>query len=78
MNLNCHLICPKEFVLGILSNFCDDSKLHIKYEQMYFRDLVNSHPHLRWCPGKNCSIIVYCVTNKAHRVICTQCQTPFW
>lgn len=81
MNLNCHLICPKQFVLEIFSNFNEkpkSSKLRLKYEQMYLRELVNSHPYLCWCPGKDCSIVVYCMANKGYRVICTQCQSSFW
>lgn len=81
MNLNCHLICPKQFVLEILASFNEkakSSKLILKYEQMYFRDLVNSHPYLRWCPGKDCSMVVHCVANKGYRVICTRCESSFW
>lgn len=75
MFTDCHLICQEEFVFNILSN---NAKLKAKYEQLSFRDFIQSHPHLRWCPGRECNIVIYCKTNKAHRVTCSSCTTRFW
>lgn len=75
MSTDCRLICKEDFVINIL---VDKPSLKSKYDEMVFRDLVTSHPYLRWCPGRGCNTIIYCKTIKGYKVMCTLCNTKFW
>lgn len=74
MNNGCPLICQREFALELLR---DQPELRTKHEHALFRDFVTSHPHLRLCPGSGCECVIFCKTAKAHRVICSNCNTKF-
>ncbi|KAI1715390.1 IBR domain, a half RING-finger domain-containing protein [Ditylenchus destructor] len=74
MDTDCHVICPEDFALKMLKY---KPRLKHRYLQLTFREHVNSHPHLRWCPGRGCHTIVFCKTNKAHRVACSNCNSKF-
>lgn len=74
MASGCALLCPEDFILKVLS---DRSDLRTKYEEFVFKDLVTSHPHLRFCPGRDCCMIVMAKSRKAKKVTCIRCQTSF-
>uniref|UniRef100_A0A915EVN2 RBR-type E3 ubiquitin transferase n=1 Tax=Ditylenchus dipsaci TaxID=166011 RepID=A0A915EVN2_9BILA len=69
MNTDCRLMCLEDFVQKILS---EKSRLRARYNQLVFRDLVNSHPHLRWCPGRGCHIIISAKQTKHIGMKCGQ------
>ncbi|KAH7729633.1 Protein T12E12.1 [Aphelenchoides avenae] len=74
METDCRLLCQESFIIQLLAN---KPRLKTKYNKAMFRELVDSHPHLRWCTGRRCNTIVACKTNKAHRITCTNCSTSF-
>uniref|UniRef100_A0A914RY00 RBR-type E3 ubiquitin transferase n=1 Tax=Parascaris equorum TaxID=6256 RepID=A0A914RY00_PAREQ len=74
MASGCALLCPEDFILKVLS---DRTDLRTKYEEFVFKDLVTSHPHLRFCPGRDCCMIVMAKSRKAKKVTCIRCQTSF-
>ncbi|XP_055933072.1 potential E3 ubiquitin-protein ligase ariadne-2-like [Argiope bruennichi] len=70
---DCNLLVPEDFVLNILNK----SSLREKYQQFSFSDYVKSHPKLRFCPGTNCSTIIFAKECQSKRVICKFCKTIF-
>ncbi|PAV70394.1 hypothetical protein WR25_06430 [Diploscapter pachys] len=74
MHSTCRSLCTPAFVLDVLS---DKPALRAKYENFLFRDYVESHPHLKFCSGKDCPVVVFSKEKKAKRVTCTNCQTSF-
>ncbi|VDK45253.1 unnamed protein product [Anisakis simplex] len=74
MASECALLCPEDFVMEVLS---DRNDLRAKYKEFVFRDLVTSHPELRFCPGRDCQMIVMAKSQKAKRVTCVKCRTSF-
>jgi len=74
MSANCHIFCSEEFILDVLK---DRPQLKAKYEEALFKNAVESHQYLRWCPGIGCDAIVFCKTTKAHRVQCSSCGNKF-
>ncbi|KAG5890979.1 hypothetical protein JTB14_037965 [Gonioctena quinquepunctata] len=73
MARDCIILAPGDFVLKHLQR----PNLREKYQQFSFQDYVKSHPQLRFCPGPNCSIVVYSQEIKAKRATCNQCKTIF-
>lgn len=73
MASKCNILVPEDFVLGVLVN----GKLRDRYQMFAFRDHVESHPELRFCPGSNCPMVVQAKQLKAKRVICTECNSMF-
>ncbi|XP_053214669.1 potential E3 ubiquitin-protein ligase ariadne-2-like [Panonychus citri] len=73
MASKCHELIPEEFALANIRKNC----LREKYSKFPFTEYVNSHPELRFCPGRNCNIIIRAQENKSKRVICVQCKTSF-
>ncbi|MFH4980877.1 hypothetical protein AB6A40_007586 [Gnathostoma spinigerum] len=74
MASNCSLICPEDFVLEVLK---DRAQLRAKYEQFVFCDHVGSHPQLRFCAGRDCSMVIQAKCQKAKMVTCSKCNTSF-
>ncbi|KAK2163122.1 hypothetical protein LSH36_85g05039 [Paralvinella palmiformis] len=70
---DCCVLVPEDFVLQIVTN----PKIRDKYQEFCFRDYVNSHPELRFCPGPNCSTVIRATERKAKRVVCKECNTCF-
>ncbi|GLG98786.1 Potential E3 ubiquitin-protein ligase ariadne-1, partial [Gryllus bimaculatus] len=73
MAQECEVLAPEDFVLNSLSR----PALRDKYQQFAFRDYVRSHPHLRFCPGPNCQVVVRAKEPQAKRVICNVCRAIF-
>jgi len=73
MARDCQILAPEDFILDLLSK----PELREKYQKFAFRDHVDSHPHLRCCPGPNCQIIAHAKPPKAKRVQCKLCFTSF-
>ncbi|XP_022184559.2 potential E3 ubiquitin-protein ligase ariadne-2 [Nilaparvata lugens] len=71
MAKGCEVLAPEDFVLTLLTK----PQLRDKYQQFAFRDYVKSHPHLRFCPGPNCQIVLRSKEPKAKRAICSYCKT---
>lgn len=73
MAKDCGILAPEDFVLEHISR----ANLREKYLQFAFQDYVKSHPQLRFCPGKNCSMVIYSKEVKAKKAVCTFCKTTF-
>lgn len=73
MAQECVALAPEDFVLKHLHR----PNMREKYQQFLFQDYVKSHPKLRFCPGPNCSIVIYSNEVKAKRAMCSQCKTVF-
>ncbi|VDN36085.1 unnamed protein product [Gongylonema pulchrum] len=74
MENGCNVICMEDFVLNILK---ENSDLKEKYEQLRFKDCVESHPKLRFCSGPDCHMIIMAEYSAAKKVTCTKCETSF-
>jgi ariadne-2 len=55
MHATCALVCPEDFVQSILSR----AAYREKYATLCARDYIESYPCLRYCPGADCTAIVY-------------------
>ncbi|XP_045482679.1 potential E3 ubiquitin-protein ligase ariadne-2 [Harmonia axyridis] len=73
MAKDCGILAPEDFVLKHISR----ANLREKYQQFAFQDYVKSHPFLRFCPGRNCSMVIYSKEVKAKRAVCSVCKTIF-
>jgi len=73
MARECQILAPEDFILDILSK----PELREKYQKFAFRDHVDSHPHLRCCPGPNCQMIAHAKPARAKRAQCKQCGTSY-
>lgn len=73
MAQDCACLAPEDFVLNLLTH----PTTRGKYQEFAFRDYVQSHPQLRFCPGTNCPIIVRALEPRAKRVVCRHCKTTF-
>jgi ariadne-2 len=71
--LNCELLAPEGFVLTFLTL----PDIRDKYQQFAFRDYVQSHPQLRFCPGPNCQVVLRAKEPQARRAVCSSCRTTF-
>uniref|UniRef100_A0A0R3S546 RBR-type E3 ubiquitin transferase n=1 Tax=Elaeophora elaphi TaxID=1147741 RepID=A0A0R3S546_9BILA len=58
MASGCTILCLEDFVLRILN---ERTEIRDKYEKLIFKDCVESHSQLRFCPGVDCHVII-----KAH------------
>ncbi len=74
MSAKCDTYAPEDFVLAHVGM----ENVRDRYNQLTFRDFVRSHPHLRFCPGTNCKLIIRAVVPLAKRVICSSCKASFW
>ncbi|VDK75381.1 unnamed protein product [Litomosoides sigmodontis] len=74
MASGCTLLCLEDFVLRILS---ERTEMKDKYERLVFKDCVESHSQLRFCPGVDCHIIIKAQCQKAKKVTCTNCRISF-
>lgn len=75
MASGCTLLCLEDFVLRILS---ERTEIRDKYERLIFKDCVESHPQLRFCPGIDCHVVIKAQCQKAKKVTCTSCRISFW
>lgn len=75
MASGCTLLCLEDFVLRILS---ERTEIRDKYERLIFKDCVESHSQLRFCPGVDCHIVIKAQCQKAKKVTCTSCRISFW
>ncbi|CAH0747019.1 unnamed protein product [Bemisia tabaci] len=73
MAQDCGVLTPEDFVLSLAPR----PQLREKYQMFCFRDYVKSHPHLRFCPGLNCNVVMLSKELKAKKAFCTQCKTMF-
>jgi hypothetical protein len=73
MQKGCPVQVPEDFAFRVIMQ----PKLRQQYEDFAFRDSVQSHPELTFCPGKKCDLIVHASEVKAKRVTC-KCGTVFW
>lgn len=76
MGQGCDILVAQAFVLQLISSQKDDA-LRTRYLQFCLNDWIRSHPHLRFCPGKNCQAVVRAEKVQAKRVKCTYCGTQF-
>ncbi|VIO87491.1 Uncharacterized protein BM_BM956 [Brugia malayi] len=74
MASGCTLLCLEDFVLRILS---ERTEIRDKYERLIFKDCVESHPQLRFCPGIDCHVVIKAQCQKAKKVTCTSCRISF-
>ncbi|CAO4373382.1 unnamed protein product [Caenorhabditis nigoni] len=72
MESNCEVYAPQEFVLVIIKS---SPALKQKYDRFLLRDMVNSHPHLKFCVGNDCQVIIRSTEAKPKRVTCLACHT---
>lgn len=75
MASGCTLLCLEDFVLRILN---ERIEIRDKYERLVFKDCVESHSQLRFCPGVDCHIVIKAQCQKAKKVTCTSCRISFW
>lgn len=71
----CKVYCPEAFVLDIMR---DDVEFRAKYEQLLFKDYVDSNPFLRFCPGIGCTRVIFSKEIKPKAVTCVSCHITFW
>ncbi|KAI5694059.1 hypothetical protein M8J75_010110 [Diaphorina citri] len=72
MASQCNILASETLILTLLR-----PALHDKYESFSFRDFVSTHPHLRFCPGPNCAMVMKARESKPKRATCTSCHTSF-
>jgi ariadne-2 len=73
MEQMCNVRVPEDFVLNLLNR----SSLREKYQRFAFADYVKSHPQLRFCPGRNCHMIVRSDEISPKKTNCKFCKTSF-
>ncbi|XP_022081037.1 E3 ubiquitin-protein ligase ARIH2-like isoform X2 [Acanthaster planci] len=69
----CLMRAPEDFVIPLLQS--EHHKL--RYNDFYFKESIKNHSSLRFCPGADCTIVVYAAEVKSKRVECTQCKTSW-
>ncbi|XP_038054026.1 E3 ubiquitin-protein ligase ARIH2-like isoform X2 [Patiria miniata] len=67
----CLMRAPEDFVLPLLQS----EQPRLRYNDFYFKESVKNHSNLRFCPGADCTIVVYAEEVKSKRAECTQCKT---
>ena len=75
MESKCKIQCLSSFVSEMLQERPTQLK---QYLDRVVRDSILAHPFFRYCPGTDCQGIIYCESQKSHRVTCTFCKTSFW
>ncbi|VDP28746.1 unnamed protein product [Echinostoma caproni] len=74
MATSCDIFVPEDFLLTILKG----SPMKDKYLKFIFRQMVASHPLLRFCSGVDCSVVIHALEPpKARRVKCSNCHEQF-
>ncbi|KAI2804788.1 hypothetical protein RDWZM_008083 [Blomia tropicalis] len=73
MSTECHIIVPDDFVNSLFSS----TFIKEKYDQLSFRDCIESNPLIRSCIGTNCSVMIKSKECKAKRVICKNCNSSY-
>ncbi|GMS97809.1 hypothetical protein PENTCL1PPCAC_19984, partial [Pristionchus entomophagus] len=73
MHSDCTLVCSAEFALAALNK----AAFRAKYEKFVFRDYVTAHPELRFCPGRDCTLIIRSREQKPRRITCDKCSATF-
>lgn len=73
MGQKCKVLVPESFLYGVLT----DSKLRDKFSKLCFKDLIQGHPFLRFCPGPNCSVIIHAKEPRAKKVECSLCKSTY-
>ncbi|XP_074645621.1 putative E3 ubiquitin-protein ligase ariadne-2 isoform X2 [Tubulanus polymorphus] len=73
MGEDCNILVPEDFVLTLLNKPAHREK----YQHFAFRDHVETHPELRFCPGPNCCVVVRAKRDQAKRIDCSNCKTSF-
>uniref|UniRef100_A0A915K898 RBR-type E3 ubiquitin transferase n=1 Tax=Romanomermis culicivorax TaxID=13658 RepID=A0A915K898_ROMCU len=74
MNSTCHLLLSEDRILDVLQS---SPHLLARYLRLSFQDLVQSHPCLRYCPGPDCSRIIYANCPLPRRVLCEECRSSY-
>ncbi|KAI6180250.1 RBR-type E3 ubiquitin transferase [Aphelenchoides besseyi] len=72
MQSKCGMFLHEEFIRSVLSK-----ESFARFEQALYRDIITTNPELSFCPGADCSMIAHSKSKKAHRVVCTKCNTQF-
>lgn len=75
MESECEIYAPSEFVISLLEK---SPALKMKYERFLLRDMVNAHPHLKFCVGNDCQVVIRSTEVKPKRVTCQLCHTSSW
>ncbi|KAA0196368.1 Ariadne RBR E3 ubiquitin protein ligase 2 [Fasciolopsis buskii] len=74
MATSCNILVPEDFLLTILKG----SPMKDKYLSFIFKQMVTSHPLLRFCSGTDCSVVIHALEPpKARRVECGSCHQQF-
>uniref|UniRef100_H2YY24 RBR-type E3 ubiquitin transferase n=1 Tax=Ciona savignyi TaxID=51511 RepID=H2YY24_CIOSA len=76
MEQKCNLLCHFDFVRQFYT-LPQDPSLEAAYNAHLFRISVSSHYQLRFCPGVDCTYVIYGETPKPRKVQCTGCKTTF-
>ncbi|XP_078485899.1 E3 ubiquitin-protein ligase ARIH2 isoform X1 [Ciona intestinalis] len=76
MESECTLLCHPDFVKQFYP-VNQDSALEVAYKTHLFRISVSSHYQLRFCPGVDCTSVIYGEKPKPRKVQCQTCKTAF-
>lgn len=58
MSVNCHLRVPDQMIFSLLTNQ-EDRHIREKFIKLTITEYVQSHPRLKYCPGRDCSMIIH-------------------
>jgi ariadne-2 len=70
--MQCDVRIPMEMVQELFKN---SSKEYKCYHQRALTQLVESHPLIRWCPGKDCQMIFHVKEVLPKGIECANCKT---
>ena len=76
MTKDCNVLTDEDFVLAIVK----DSKLAEKYQNNSLKDVVTCHSGMRFCPSRNCEMVVFTPEpkpNTPQKVHCTGCNSTY-
>ena len=76
MTKGCNVLTNEDFVLAIVK----DSKLREKYQNNCLKDVVTRYSAMRFCPGRNCEMVVFTPEpkpKKPQKVYCTGCNSTY-
>lgn len=74
MKTDCNLVLPEDFAHFLLEG---DFFLKPKYDQLSFREMVDSCFNMRHCTNNDCKMIIYADAPMPKRVECSACKTSF-
>lgn len=70
----CNLVCPRDFIEQFLNM---QSNIGSLFKRLLRNNCIVAHYQMRFCPGRDCEMVMYAAKPKARRVECKKCLAVF-